>query len=372
MRRSIQIIAAFLLSAIGAPGMTQEIETVDHALSLCDTSTYRNLAENTVMSASPMEAMRARHEYALTRHRRLMGVYAVTMRPRDYGFLPATEDLLNSGDDTLAIDAADPFQLFGGLFALNLARTSSIEFPVGSEGSELRTAHGADELLLRIYFQLSSMESPFDDYCRRNGDLQTIIDGRLLAAELVTRDEAVIAARIETPHLRSQRIQFSARLTVQSEPLVPRVLVTSTAVIEDESDPSAQQPTEELEYLTLESESLLLPCYVRALASNGRLRGALVATYRVDEEGTVDRPAISIDAVGDERISTCVTDALDEIVLPRKGQSNSYGIRMTVVFSLDQPEERRPTSQQVTETPIDDNGVLEKLKRAEQFLNEAY
>ena len=342
---------------------------MEHALSLCDTSTYRNLAENTVMSASPMEAMRARHEYALTRHRRLMGVYAVTMRPRDYGFLPAPEDLLDSGNETLAIEATDPFQLFGGLFALNLARTSSIEFPVGSDGSELRTAHGTDELLLRIYFQLSSMESPFDDYCRRNGDLQTIIDGRLLAAELVTRDEQVIAARIETPHLRSQRIQFSARLTVQSEPLVPRVLVTSTTVVEDAAEPDLRaelDPTEELEYLTLESESLLLPCYVRALASNGRLRGALVATYRVDEEGAVDRPIISIDAVGDERISTCVTDALDEIVLPRKGQSNSYGIRMTVVFSLDQPETQEPASQPATEAAVSDHGVLEKLKRAEQ------
>ncbi|HHO51974.1 MAG TPA: AgmX/PglI C-terminal domain-containing protein [Deltaproteobacteria bacterium] len=64
-------------------------------------------------------------------------------------------------------------------------------------------------------------------------------------------------------------------------------------------------------------------CYERALKSNPRLRGRIVASWRIEASGEVSRPRITRDEIGDEGLQSCVIGAIGGWGYPSSGKSTT-------------------------------------------------
>ena len=301
----------------------EELHGAEAANALCETASFEPARSEAMLLSTPLVQSRQRHEYVVQRLHRLMQVYSVLLQPSEYRFLP-------SDPDVMTVDTLEPLPIFSGSHALDLGSAASLSFPV-FEGQldELVAGYRSDQVLLRLHFQLAALENPLETYCETGADGVVVLHGRLLAGELVDRGESSVLARAENERLRTHRIRFGVDVRVSvSSPPEPRVTVISTTVTEGHGAPA------EVEYLTLESESVLLPCYLRALNNNGRLRGALVTQYQVDHEGNLIHPTVAIDAIGDPLVTGCASAALQTIAVPRGSPRIPYGVRMTVIFSL--------------------------------------
>ena len=319
------LISLLFLTATAWAGLVfaEELHGTEAAAALCETASIEPMRSETMLLSTPLALSHQRHEYTVQRLHRLMQVYSVVLQPHEYRFLPSDAGFMT-------VDTLEPLSIFSGSHSLDLGRAAALSFPV-FEGQldELIAGYRSDQILLRLHFQLAALENPLLSYCETRDDGVVVIHGRLLAGELVARGEGSVFARAGSERLRTHRIRFGidVRVTTSSPP-EPRVTVISTTVMD------APEAPDEVEYLTLESESVLLPCYLRGLNLNGRLRGALVMQYRVDREGNIIHPTIAIDAIGDPLVTGCASAALQTITVPRASPLVPYGARMTVIFSL--------------------------------------
>ena len=312
------LLLPLLLTIWGSVVFAEELTGVEAVTTLCETATIEPARSETLLLATPLAASRERHEYTVQRHHRLMQVYSVSLRADEFQFLPSEEGVIT-------VDTFGPMGIFAGHHALDLGRAAALSFPV-LEGQldDIVAGYRSDQILLRLHFQLAALDNPVLSYCEAEEDGAVVIHGRLLAGELIDRGRGAVLVRAESERLRAHRIRFGVDTGVATE---PRVTVISTTILDAPDIP------DEVEYLTLESESVLLPCYLRALNLNGRLRGALVTQYHVDREGNVIQPTISIDAIGDSMVTGCAAAALQTIAIPRQDPEPAYGVRMTVIFS---------------------------------------
>lgn len=301
------------------------IATVNDADDLCETTEpiLTNDGADADLNSDPVLQTQRRHEYGETRNRRLLDVYSVTIDTSTYRFLP-------SEPSVLTVDTLEPFQLFGGVYWLELTGVANISFAVSDADREAIIAgFASDQILLSVHFNLASLDNPDEPFCRVGADDATIIIGQLLAAELLSRTSYESLARVETDRYRDQQIRLGSEPTDDGASLLPSVLISATVFL------SATPSEEEIALLEMEAETQLLPCYVRGLNVNGRLQGAIVLTYSVESDGSVSEPLISIDAIDEPHVTGCVMGNLEGMSIPRTQSGSSYQVRMTVIFRIE-------------------------------------
>lgn len=301
------------------------IATVNDADDLCETNEpiFTPDETDTDVNSDPVLQTQRRHEYAETRNRRLLDVYSITIDTSAYRFLP-------SEPSVLTVDTLEPFQLFGGVYRLELTGVANISFAVSdTEREAIIAGFASDQILLSVHFNLASLDNPDDPFCRDEGDDSVTIIGQLLAAELLSRTSYETLARLETERYRDQQIRLGVEPTDDGAAPFPSVLISATVFL------STTPPDEEIGLLEMEAETQLLPCYVRGLNVNGRLQGALVLTYSVESDGSISEPLISIDAIDEPHVTGCVMGNFEGMSIPRSHPGASYQVRMTVIFRIE-------------------------------------
>jgi hypothetical protein len=317
-------ILLLLVTASPFPALVvaDEIRTPAQAETLCQTAPAELVAEGSGRPTDPVLQAHRYRDYSMTRYRRLTDVYAVLLDTNEFGFLPSEPGLL-----TVAVWSA--FSLFDGLFELDLGNAPDFSFVVTDEQREaIEAGLASDQLRLRLYFHLISLDHPELAYCEVTDGGVTRILGRLLAADLIDRASEQPVAHAETERYQWSRVRFGIQTPESYQPPRPRVTITSTSFSTTDVAPS------EDEVLRAQAEARLMPCYLRGLNLNGRLQGAIVVSLEVDAGGLVSRPTITIDALDQPLVTGCAVGALDSLPVPVQG-SRSFRMRMTVIFRLE-------------------------------------
>lgn len=318
------MVVSFACWMAAAPAAGEELATAEQADALCSTAAPVTGRLSTVERRDdPLMAALRRNHYETSRIHRLLEVYRVTLDTQAYRFLPGEPG-------TLSVDSLQPFSLFGGTYAIDLGQTLDLAFTVsGEQADKVLSGYLADQVLLRLDFQLVSLEDPQASYCVSDEDGTVRIIGRLLAAELVTRLQGEALAHCETQQhlLRAIRlgVDGAGRLAVPR----PRVLVT------DIHFSTGSPPQGEPDLLRLEAETQVLRCYLQGLNLNGRLQGALVVSSRVDAQGRLSESVVNIDVLNQPLLTGCLLGALGEISLPRDRPVIPYDVRINFIFRLE-------------------------------------
>jgi hypothetical protein len=325
LRNQIRLLPLLtLLVALPAgTALATHLSSPEHFADLCETSSrIPNVLEGTGESVGdPLLEVLHRRDYAFSRYRRLLEVYHVTLDSRRFRFLPTEPGMLT-------VDMLDSLTVFMDV-DLNLGAAADLSFVLPQpECDDIQTGFDAEQVILRLYFHLSSLDDPDTDYCEVNDDGTLRLDGRLLAAELVSRTEGTVLAIHETDRLHRQRLRLGLD-PFAIDVIRPNVLIIATDF------PTTEPPNLEARILQAEAEARLMPCYVQGLVIAGRLQGAAVLSYRVDREGAVWDPVVDIDVVGQEVLTGCIVSTLGRINLPRLNPGLAFDVRMTAIFRLE-------------------------------------
>jgi hypothetical protein len=229
----------------------------------------------------------------------------------------------------LTVAAWSSFPLFDGLYELDLGNAPDFSFVVTDAAREMIEAGVAsDQVQLRLFFHLISLDHPELAYCELTERGLTRIFGRLLAADLVGRFDEQPLAHAETERYQWSRVRFGIDAPERYQPPQPRVFITSTSFSTTDVAPS------EAEAMRAEAEARLMPCYLRGLNHNGRLQGAMVVSLEVDSAGSVSAPTVTLDAIDQPLVTGCAVGALDRLPVPRD-RVRGFRVRMTVIFRLE-------------------------------------
>ena len=302
-----------------------EIRTSQQAEELCRTAEATPPPTCAPDEADPVLRANRRREYSQERNRRLTDVYEVVLDTHEYHFLPSELGLIT-------VATLRPFSLFGGVFALDLGESPDFSFGVSErQFDEIAAGVASDQVLLRLHFQLVSLDDPQRSYCEPGDGGTTRLLGRLIAAELLARQDQRALAQAETERYERTRVRFGfdVEVSLSYQPPQPRVTVTSASF----SAPELSQA--EAEVQRVEAEARMTPCYMQGLSRNGRLQGAMVVSYEVGTEGQVRDPSVTIDTIGHPTVSGCVVEALAGMPVRRSVAAGAYDARLTVIFRLE-------------------------------------
>lgn len=277
--------------------------------------------------SDPVVAVLRAREYAQRRGGLLLESYDVAV--------DASAFELDDSDVSLGIlrvPLVEGIGFFGDTYAL-VFDTDAIAFDVEQrEAEDLIARHAIGSLSLRLRFTIATRREPLEPYCVAMVDDATRIAAQVVSAELVepltqVRRAGVRSAAWVDEHVR----RVAAEASAASTELRPTIEVTSIEVTGTrgcEADEATVVQT------TL--ETLWIDCYVRALASNTRLQGALVVEFDVDDAGRVGGFEITTDMLQNDVVTSCAEDVMRSLRLSA-ASDEPWLVRTTVMF--------RPTPQ---------------------------
>ena len=252
---------------------------------------------------------------------------------------PHVVDVVSSGfafepwDDALGllvVETGETLPLHGGAWQLGLASTDRIAFEVDEEDAEdLVAMRRMGSLSLRIVFELATAAEPDLSWCVDTPDGAVRIDAHLVSAELVEPLSGHVRARATTERFDAGRVRYGVEPCGTHDGAEPVADVARVIVSSDEGVAGEIAPIIELHL-----EARVSDCYVRQLATNARLQGAMTLGFRVDADGHSAEAEVLIDAVDSPDLTRCVLTAVDSLALPGRGAAVS-DVQMTLTFDPD-------------------------------------
>jgi len=267
----------------------------------------------------------AARDRAHARARVLLQAHVVDVVASSFAFDPWDEAL-----GVLSVDVTDGIPLHGGAWSLGLEGTDRVAFAVDEETAEdLVALRRMGSLSMRVVFEVATAADPDASWCLEGDDGSVTIAARLVSAEIVEPLTDRVRARATTDRFDAGRVRYGVEPcgTVDvAEPVaeVARVRVSSEDGVAGEIAPLVQ----------LYLEAHLSDCYVRHLAANARLQGAMTLGFRIDDAGHSADAEVLIDAVDSPDLTRCVMTAIDGLDLPGDGAAAS-DVQLTVTFDPD-------------------------------------
>lgn len=143
------------------------------------------------------------------------------------------------------------------------------------------------------------------------------------AAALATPPKPKVAPA-SAPRVATPRTAEAPRVTTTAKAVpTTRAPAAGTASLSIQTTARRGLSRDQIRETTQASAGQVRACYERALKSNPRLRGRIVASWRIEASGEVSRPRITKDDIGDEGLRDCVTAAIGGWGYPSSGKSTS-------------------------------------------------
>lgn len=278
--------------------------------------------------ADPMSASLQAHGYARERAELLVQTHVVRVGAEGFRIAEWDEHTgtlhIEIGDG-IALDGLGVVLAFPGRDAILLDATQPM-------AERIATMWRLGALSLDLAFELAASVAPERTICLRTKHDDVRVEAVLVAASL--RDsvtgERLIAASTPEYVLRGELAGILAPQA--ADRAVPHVTLTALHLMTE--GPGLANG---LMRLQLDLESRLSECYLRALAENSGLQGALVVAFEVGAEGVVSGAEVVIDALDCPLLSECVTRAMNALQVRRSAGAGPVEMRASMTFS------RRPT-----------------------------
>jgi hypothetical protein len=236
---------------------------------------------------------------------------------------------------TVMISLGDGLVVAGAGVRLVFPRRDALVFD-GTEWfyDRVETLRQLGRLSLTLEFELATLVRPELPICAESADGGVEVAIHLLSARLSDAGSTEPLAEVRTQALLHREALGLALAPNTGSASVPRVRLTSLHVMSEGTGLA-----ESLHRLQLEMESRLSECYLRALAENAGLQGALVVTFRVEADGQVRDAAVVVDALDCAEVSMCVLEVLEAVQVARTDDTSEAELRASLTFSRAQERE---------------------------------
>lgn len=275
-----------------------------------------------LMTRRAVDAMQTRH-YVETRGRIALQTWSIQLSPRVF------QVVHQPGEATLRVVLDEHAPMTDGAHELRWEGVRELVFDLSPELIErIRRQGSAGELALRVESSLAGRSHYDRLLCEETSDGRTVVPMVLATGSLVERASGDVLAAAQTAHSAGVACSRAARDGDDDATPVVRVVGMESA---GESDLSVAEAT----LLRALVESRLHRCYFEGIERNAAMRGALVLSFTLGREGTLQGVGVTLDAVDAPEMVRCAAAELERFVLPRGAGASEQSIRLTVVFRTD-------------------------------------
>jgi hypothetical protein len=275
-----------------------------------------------VDAARSLEAL-AVHRFARERAALIFETHRVVV--------PSSSFVLSVYDEEtemISIATAQGFEMHGGAWLLDVEGDEALEFAVSHDQAlALEERWAMDALSLELDFELPWSTDPRGAYCVEAVGGAEVLRAHPLRAELVDTQTGATLASVRTTHDIVAGMRFADAAAAPPE---PAARVSSLEVISGGASEDL-----DFEMMRLAIEVGLLDCYLRGLAGNARLHGALVFELDAGAVASDTPPVVGIDALGSDVVRECSVDVLARMPWPTvcgRSPPSETQLRATVVF----------------------------------------
>lgn len=275
-----------------------------------------------LMTRRAVDAMQTRH-YVETRGRIALQTWSIQLSPNVF------QVVHQPGETTLRVVLNELAPIMEGAHALRWEGVRELLFELTPEMIErIRRQGEAGELALRVESSLAGRSHYDRLLCEQTDDGSTVVPMVLATGSLIERASGNTLASAQTAHSAGVACSRAARDGAGEVTPVVRVVGMESA---GESDLSVAEAT----LLRALVESRLHRCYFDGIERNAAMRGALVFSFTLARDGTLQGVGVTLDAVDAPEVVRCAADELESFSLPRGAGASDQSIRLTVVFRTD-------------------------------------
>lgn len=245
--------------------------------------------------------------------------------------IPSGSFVLSNYDDSteiVAIATSAGFEMHGGAWLLDVEGGEALEFAVTADQAlVLEERWAMDGLALELAFELPWTTDPRGPMCVATDSGADAVRARLLRGELVDAHSGATLATVRTSH---DVVAGLRNNSADTQPAEPAARVSSLEVISGGASEDL-----DFEMMRLAIEVGLLDCYLRGLAGNAGLHGALVFELDAGAVASDTPPIVGIDALGSDVVRECSLDVLARMPWPTvcgRSPPSETQLRATVVF----------------------------------------
>ncbi|TXD38585.1 hypothetical protein FRC98_06805 [Lujinxingia vulgaris] len=197
---------------------------------------------------------------------------------------------------------------------------------------DVMTRAAMGEVFLRVEVLLAAHDDYERAFCGEGEEGQRVVEGDLLRAELVDASEGVLATyRTEFGHQwHLQQRALASAGQARGERAAPEVEVSDLMWWADEAPLEDETTAQEDATWRGRVERAVYPCYVRALAENRSLQGAVVLKMALD--GSEQGAQVLLDTLQRPTLQGCIRERVGELAAREDLPAEADALKVTVLM----------------------------------------
>lgn len=307
-------MAALVLLCSLAWGATASAQQVQHLPSL---EALRALCQRAQPEPGAAEDPRS---WSKQRQEQMTRLYAVDIQAPHFRFAD-----YDPQEQLLAVVDQESFGLLDGSYAIAPRGSSLLGFALPEEAAQLvQMDCGAQTAVLRLVFLLDAFSEPEQPWCRTNDKGVTVVQARVLSAQLFKTP----AAGEDNPAAQRELARADyAEATAMATAIgaySPRGQEPSRVLAEARKAWAVKGsfPPDVLESLRRDAQLLVRPCYLASLARGGPQSAALSINVTLGDGGRPQEIVPVVDAAGHEGLVRCSQRNLRYLSAPSSSQGD--------------------------------------------------